>query len=54
MNKMYNLIELCYERDLSVYECLDTLAEEYSHQSAPSLATIREIYRECKETYDRF
>lgn len=53
-SNFYKKIEMCYERNLTHYECYDVLADEYTTLDIPPLETIRRIYREIEETYDRF
>ena len=52
--RQYAIIEQCFEKGFSEHQCFDVISEEYSMSQIPTLGTIRKVYHECKEVYDRF
>ena len=51
---IYNLIERCYEKNITPQDCYELLTEEYTNIVIPAPNKIRAVYREIEEVYDRF
>lgn len=47
------IIEQCFDRGLSPYECYDVLFEEFPATAIPVLDTIRQVYKKLEEQYDK-
>ena len=47
------IIEQCFNRGMSPFECYDVLSEEFPASAIPILDVIREVYKELEEEYDR-